>query len=444
MEPIIRLFILIFNVNISKEGLPSTWHESTMSMDERKIIKKYFLKKRLFALIFLGTIFSFSITNGIENYQLIKEEIAEKLNYEEYLPSEAVSLIETTINENLLGRVNFIETYGFIQVLLNKKECNNFTYIKDEEGYLHYATFYREADTQLFDYALRVKRLQDYVEKDGTKVLFVVPPSKYDKKLTEFGTGLPVNDPNPVVDEMLFYLNRMGIESLDMREFLPSDQISYEETFFKTDHHWTIPAAFYATDAIKNKINESFGENLDPNNYYLNFDNYDQVTYYSGMLGSMGRKTGANFCGIEDFTALWPKYEGSFKRESMFENGNIVKKEGSFVEALMDTEVLTENTDLYTDSQYSLYLNGLCIYEKILNENNPDGAKIFMIRDSYFSPVISFMMPMCSEIDAIWSLEDTHQLDVEKSVVENKYDYIIIEVYPYNINNNAFNYFKEP
>lgn len=413
-------------------------------MDERERINKYFLKKRIFALIFLVVIFSFSAVNFMRSYQAIEEEIIKKLSVEELLPSEAVASIESTINKNLLGRMNFIETYAFIQVLLNKKECNNFTYIKDEEGYLHYASFYRDADTQLFDYALRVKRLQDYVEKNGTKVLFVIPPSKYDKKLTEFKTGMPINDPNPVVDEMLFNLNRLGIETLDLREVLPGYKLTYKDTFFKTDHHWTIPAAFYASQAIKEKMAESFNENLDPDDFYLNLDNYEQVTYYSGMLGSMGRKTGANFCGIEDFTALWPKYEGSFKRESMFENGNTVKKSGSFVETLMDTEVLTENADLYTDSQYSIYLNGLCIYEEIQNRNNPDGAKIFMIRDSYFSPVIAFLAPMCGEIDAIWSLEDTYQLDIEKSLEENIYDYIIIEVYPYNIDSNAFNYFKEP
>ena len=123
-------------------------------MDERERINKYFLKKRIFALIFLIVIFSFSGINFLKSYQPIEEEIIEKLNVEKYAPSETVALIEATINENLLGRVNFIETYGFIQVLLDKKECNNFTYIKDEEGYLHYATFYRDADSQLFNYAV--------------------------------------------------------------------------------------------------------------------------------------------------------------------------------------------------------------------------------------------------------------------------------------------------
>ena len=339
--------------------------------------------------------------------------------------------------------MNFIETYAYVQTLLDKRECNNFTYIKDEAGYLHYASFYREEDTRYFEYALRVKRLQDAVESKGTKVLFVVPPGKYDKENTEFRTGMPVNDPDYIVDEMMFYLNRLGVETLDLRESMPNETLSYDETFFKTDHHWTIPAAFYATNEIVDKIEESFGEDLDPTDYYMDIRNYDKVTYKSGMLGSMGRKTGANFSGIEDFTALWPHFTGNYHRECMMETGKTVEQEGSFTEVLMDTSVLTEKTDIYSDSQYSLYLNGLRVYEKITNEDNPDGAKVFMIRDSYFSPVMAFMMPMCGEIDAIWSLEEMNELDIESYVQENTFDYIIVEVYPYNINNSAFNYFKE-
>lgn len=356
---------------------------------------------------------------------------------------EKVAEFEATITENLYGRMSFIETYGYIQTLLDKRESNNFSYIKDEAGYLHYASFYRDEDMQLFEYALRIKRLQDYVETNGTKVLFAVPPGKYVKDVTKFRTGMPVNDPNWMVDEMMFYLNRLGVETLDLRNSIPNEKLSYEETFFKSDHHWTIPAAFYATGEIVDKIGESFGENLDPEGYYMDINNYDIVTYRSGMLGSMGRKTGANFSSVEDFTALWPHFEGEFTRESMTEIERSDKKKGSFAEVLMDTSVLTKKTDVYSDSQYSLYLNGLSLYEKIVNEENPNGRKIFMIRDSYFSPVMAFLMPMSGQIDAIWSLEDTQELDIETYVRENKFDYIIIEVYPYNINSSAFNFFKE-
>ena len=404
---------------------------------------QYILKKRIFAIVFLLTIFGFSALNFVHSYEPLKEKVLEIVQNKEDFSVEKVAELETVITENMYGRMEFIETYGFVQTLLDKRECNNFSFIKDEDGFLHYASFYREEDQKLFEYSMRVKRLQDYVEANGTKVLFVVPPGKYDKNITRFRTGMPVNDPSYIVDEMMFYLNRLGVETLDLRECMPNENLTYEETFFKTDHHWTIPAAFYATCEIVEKMEESFGVDLDPTDYYTDIRNYDMVTYHKGMLGYMGRKTGANFSGIEDFTAIWPQFEGDYTRVCMSENGKRDEKKGSFTECLMETSVLTEKTDIYSDSQYSLYLDGLRVYEKITNNENPDGCRMFLIRDSYFSPVMAFLMPMCGQIEAIWSLENSRELDIETYVKENEFDYIVIEVYPYNINSSAFNFFKE-
>lgn len=404
-------------------------------------MSKYILKKRIFAIVFIVAVFGFAAANVYHGYEKIGDTYNEVIG-DGSITQQDVAELENSITENFLGRINFVETYAYIQMLLDKRECNNFTYIMDEQGFLHYSSFYMEEDTNLFEYAMRVKRLQDYVEPAGTKVIFVVPPSKYDKQYTRFRAGMSVNDPGWLVDEMMLHLNRLGVETLDLRETMPNEELTYEETFFRTDHHWTIPAAFEAYRALVDKIEESFGEDLDPNDYYTDIANYDVVTYSSGMLGSMGRLTGVNFCGMEDFTALWPHYEGQFTREFMIKPGQMEKRTGSFQEALMETDILTEQIDIYADSQYSLYLNGLRIYEKIINEENPEGTKVFMIRDSYFSPVMAFLMPMCGEIDAIWSLEEEEELDIESYVRNNEFDYIIVEVYPYNLNEDAFNYFK--
>ena len=396
----------------------------------------YILKKRIFALVFMVVIFGFALINFVHSYEPLKEMI-------ESSDEIQVADVEDEITSDLYGKMNFIETYAYMQVLMDKREFNNFSMIRDESGFLHYASFFREKDDKIFDYAMRVKRLDDYAKANGTEVLFVVTPSKYDPDYVKFRTGMPVNDSGDTVNELLFDLNRLDIDTLNLGETIPNAELSYDETFFKTDHHWTIPAAFYATGELVNKMEECYGEELDPDGYYTDIDNYDITEYTGGMLGSMGRKTGAVFSGVDDFTALWPKFGGDFKRESMTNDGKLVNTSGTFEETFMDIYALIDQSDLYSGSQYALYLNELRIYEKIVNNDKPDGSKIFMIRDSYFSPVISFMMPMCGEIDAIWSLEESDNLDIESYIKNNKFDYIVIEVYPYNINDAAFNYFRE-
>lgn len=398
-------------------------------------MEKYIIKKRAFAVVFLVSVFGFAVMNFIHSYEPLKK----------YLAQERISVsgLDAAITENLYGRMNFIETYSWVQTLMDKRESNNFSYIKDENGFLHYASFYRDEDSRIFEYAMRVKRLQDAVEGKGTKVLFVVPPGKYDKRYTEFRTGMPINNPEYIVNELVFCLNRLGVETLNLQGYIPGNGLTYEESFFRTDHHWTIPAAFEATKIMLEKMEDSFGEKLDAQNYYLNLDNYDIVTYEGGMLGSMGRKTGAHFSGMENFTAYWPKFPGHYSREYLLDNGSWISDEGSFLEVAIDADALLKNKNIYSDLQYSMYLNGLTIYERIINHDNPEGCRIFMIRDSYFSPVMAFMMPMCGQIDAVWSLEDTDEIDVEQHLAENTFDYVIVEVYPYNISSSAFNFFKE-
>lgn len=398
-------------------------------------MKRYILKKRVFAVIFLIGVFGFAVINFLSGYASIRAYVTKK--------GMTVTAVDTAITENLYGRMSFVEIYAYMQTLLGKRESNNFSYIKDEEGFLHYASFYRDEDNEIFDYVMRVKRLQDAVSAHGTKVLLVVTPAKYDEAYTKFRIGMPVNDPGYIMDEMLLYSNRLGIETLDLREYIPNKELSYEEAFFKTDHHWTIPAAFKATQVVCDKIADSFGEELDPDNYYLNVDNYDVITYKSAMFGSMGRKTGVHFCDLEDFTAYWPKFTGNYSRKYLRENGMWTNVDGSFTETLMNAEVLLDTNDIYSESQYNLYLDGLTIYEQIINEDNPDGCSMFLIRDSYFSPVIAFLMPMCGQIDAVWSLEESDEIDVEEYLSKNTFDYIIVEVYPYNINENAFEFFEE-
>lgn len=401
-------------------------------------MRTYLLKKRLFAVVFLAVLYAFSAVNLIHSLTPLKEYLLGAVLEKDF----SVPELESVINENLYQKMNFIETYALMQVLMDKREYNNFSSIRDEDGYLHYASFFREDDERIFEYAMRVKRLQDYVQKKGSRVLFAVAPSKYISGVTRLRSGISPNDPNPTVDELLFYLNRLGVETLDYRELIPNENLDYESSFFKTDHHWTIPAAFEATRLLVERIAECFGEELDPQNYYTDIGHYEAVTYEKQMLGSMARKTGANFCPLEDFTALWPEFEGDFERVCYVAD-TYSQYEGSFEQVLMNEDILTDRHDIYSDSLYSLYLDGLCSYERIVNKEKPDGPSFFFIRDSYFSPVMAFLMPMCGKIEAIWSLEETQELDIEKTIREGTYDYVIIEVYPYNIESLAFNYFKE-
>lgn len=419
--------------------------------EKRKIQRKYFLRKYILALLFLAVLYGYTAVNAVHAYQVwfkewvgeflenVDQEIAEKTV--SAVAAEMVQDLDSHLVDEMYEKMDFIEIYSYVQTLLDKREFNNFSYIKDEDGYLHYASFFREDTDDVAAYARRVKRLKDEAEKSGADVIFCVTPGKYMRGTTRFRTGMPVNDPNQLVDELLFYLNRYGVETLDYRLYFPNEQMTIQDAFFRTDHHWTVPAAFEATRILVQTMEERFGANLDPQGY-LAPGNYERVTYRHGMMGSMGRRTGANFCELEDFEALWPVYQIQCTRDTIDTHGRASHLEGELKETLMDPEVLFKEDDIYSNAQYALYLNTISPYERIVNLDNPDGPRVLAVRDSYFSPTLVFMTPMCSEIEAVWVLEETQEVDIEELVRENQYDYIVMELYPYNINDDAFNYFK--
>ena len=404
----------------------------------------YFLRKRLFAVLFIFVMLLAFITNIKESGQVIKQEVEKRVQAvvnKDLTLREGVSKIEDAMVSNLAGRMKYIEIFSYTQNVLGKREINNFDLIKDETGSLHYASFYKNQNENCFEYAMRVKRLKDYVSQYGTDVLFVVAPSKFITNDRRTSQDMPVNDPQVLVDETLFYLNRLGIETLDLNCYIPNKEVPYEQAFFKSDHHWTIPAAFCATKILADTLNERFDYNLDTQKY-LASEQFRKITYKDVMLGSMGRRSGANYSGLDDMTAIYPNYHIQCNRHTLEEYGGYSDKSGDIMGTLISTEAL-EQSDIYKGSPYDMYINGLRTYEHIENESIEDGKTFFMIRDSYFSPVITFMTPMVKQIDAVWSLEESEQIDIENLIKSEKYDCIVIEMYPYNIEDEAFRYFLE-
>lgn len=407
---------------------------------EKKEKRRYFLRKEVLALLILFMLFGYGGINVMRNYELYADTIRgeyDKVVNGESAIAESISAFENVLTEEAVERMKFIEVYSFEHVLLGKEEIKNFSYIRDRKGFLHYASFYRDHDDTLFEIALRVKNLQEAVEQKGTKVLFVIPPAKGSTVLGDFSIGLPINDPYRNVDELLFWLNRLGVRTLNYAEYMPNADLPFEEVFFKTDHHWTVEAAYYATQILVDELNRLGGVGIGD----ISQMPVTKVTYKNSMLGSMGRGAGINFAGIEDFTAYYINPNMRFRRETVHEDGREEVLEGDYVDTIMDHTVLNKE-DPYKNQIYSLYMNAIRPYDYVENLSNPDGIRMLMIRDSYFAPVMSFLAPLTGRLDSIWSLEQMESVSVEERLAANTYDYIVIEVYPYNISEDAFQYFE--
>lgn len=401
-------------------------------------MKRFFVKKYIFAACFLACVLVFSAANmfyGREELAELAEELGEVDSVETL--QTWIGSVDGALNDAVLGRMGFVETYGYVQKLLDKREFNNFYYVRGNDGMMYYSSLLRGTSDDLVEYAQNVRRMNEVVQQKGAQLLVVLPPAKILSGVTDVDLSWPLNDPNDRMDRFLLLLQQNGVTALDLRPAMQKSGYSLEELFFKTDHHWTPLAAFYAAGELVEQVRQRFGDDWDPTGFYCDLDNYQQSTYPQCMLGSYGRNAGVVYSGLDDYTLLWPKFETNF---TWFDMEHKESRSGPFERSLLDLSRL-QVSDLYSGSVNMVYLDEVTEHDRIVNHENPNGPKIIALRDSYFSPMACFLAPMCSELDMVWGRSSHNDMDFEAFIRESEYDYVILELYPYNLDEKNFDFF---
>lgn len=394
-------------------------------------MEKLLKKKRITTIYFLGFIFIYGIVNAWKEVPILLESLQSD-SWKEESASEKIDTVETTIDENLYGRYGFIDAYGYIQKVLGKNEESNFEVVKDTEGKLHYTYFTSEiVDTT--EIAARVENFSTQIGED-TQLVYVMPPDKYIEGHTTYPTGIPYSMENETADAFLEHLDEYEISYLDLRDSLSESGIDLSDAFFATDHHWKIETAFWAATEFCDYLNENYGENLDPDGFYADIENYNVVTYEDIFLGSMGRKTGRYYAGADDFSLIYPMFETSYVMTNSYSDELVYT--GRFEEALLATPVIRESDQPFDTDMYQTYLYGNPAFAHIENMEQEDGIKICMIKDSFAVPFAAFTSLRCQTVDLI----DPRYFegDYVETIQSGGYDYVIIMVSPQNIVDEFF------
>ncbi len=401
-------------------------------------MKAYFWKKYIFLFCFLSGLAAFSgyhIYKKQDEIGSLLEKMADVSDYEQAgeLADEIAEVMQADVTENA-----FTELYGMTQKMLNRHEYRNFSFVKGENGMIYYGAVIENGNDMLMEYAKRVGRAARCAEEQGAETIFVMPPTKVMYRMMGEDRELPINDTNAVQDELLLYLQQNQVNTLDLRGPLENSGMTQEELFYRTDHMWTSEAAFIAAGALVDKIRDDFGDDWDTERFYCRRENYHADVYREATIGTIGSEMGISYVGKEDYTVLYPEFETGMKWYDL-ESGE--GKAGSFYEAFIDLE--PDGKGRYENPGSDIYLEGVVNRDRIVNTENPEGPKILCLRDTYMSPVACFLAPMCSQIDLVWARTNHNDIDYEELIREEEYDYLIIEVYPYNIADRAFAFFED-
>ncbi|MFR2965661.1 MAG: DHHW family protein [Anaerovoracaceae bacterium] len=230
-----------------------------------------------------------------------------------------------------------------------------------------------------------------------------------------------------------FCIDERDIKYLDLRQEIKKDGIDWVRCFL-TDHNWTPRAAIWAAEKLFETISHEL--DIEFNGDLYDLSNYNIKLYEDWFLGSLGKRTGKYYAGVDDIELITPKFETSFDFFAVWEEGE-VKRKGNFEDVMFDMSQLSEK-DYYALSAYSAYIGYDYAYNTIVNNDAPNDIKILLLRDSYSCAMLPFLSINAKEITAV----DLRHYDgnVSELVENGDFDVVLIAYNPYVIMKTMFDF----
>ncbi len=342
----------------------------------------------------------------------------------------AIDAAEIIMIRDTYRRTDFNELFGLVQKSLGKK------ILQDPE----YKQIYKTTDNQII-FSVKEKNVEPAIksiialkrelDELGIPLLYVQAPFKVSKE--EQTLPLNIKDYADInADQFLLGLKKNHISYLDLRPLLRNGGKTQKELFFDTDHHWRIETAFDATWLIGRLLNKDYGFSIDEK--LMDIESYHVKTYEKFFQGSMGRRVGVLYGGIDDFTLITPGFQTNITAERHDKSYDEVIT-GSFEETILVKNNIDENMPIDTN-RYAVYRgdNGELVFKNNLEAEN----SVLLIKDSFGLPVYSFLSPVIKETRAL----DMRYFDenVVEYAKENNPDVVIIMYNADSFNDEMFNF----
>lgn len=257
--------------------------------------------------------------------------------------------------------------------------------------------------------------LKDFLEDHGVNLLYVNEPAKYtddDLLREEFGIA---SYSNRNMDVFIKRIREAGVNAIDLRDNIRDEGLSVYDMFYRTDHHWRVPAGLWASRIMADGLNRYCGYDIDTSVY--DEDHFIKSYWKECWLGEQGRKAGRTYVGLDDFTELKPDHDTSF---------TFVKEDGSTFEGTFDTFV---NEGIY-DTENDVYENDSWHYSYIMVpgciNNDVEKGKVLILGDSYDNVTQPFLALQIHEVDTLVLRRYDDSFNLRDYIIDNGYDTVII------------------
>lgn len=342
-------------------------------------------KNKISTIAFVIVFILLTVVIGTISFvKLVKFYVNDEVDYNEW-SADLGNKFETDVATSFFEKFQFVNMNGAIRNLLGQQEMNGV--IKLNNGYLMTTIDYVE-DGSLQCYANNVALLDSHLANRGTKLVYALTPytsCKYDPQLP---TGIE-DYGNDNADRLMAMLEADDIDTIDFREAMHEDGINQYDMMYKTDHHWTTEAGFWAYGILEDYIINETGCNVDDR--ISNINNYTITKYKEWHLGSNGQRTGRYYAGIDDFDLIIPNFDTSIQRED-----GIV---GNMQDIAINKGPLEkkEYTSRYT---YDFVLEASLGH--FVNLSCENDIKVLIVTDSFGKAVMPYLMMGFSEISYVY------------------------------------------
>jgi hypothetical protein len=209
-------------------------------------------------------------------------------------------------------------------------------------------------------------------------------------------------------------LKEAKIEAIDLKQAMDNAGMEFFSSYYKTDHHWKAETGLWCAGLLAGYFSDNYGFEYDRS--LLNPDNYAYEVLGDFFLGSQGRRVGALFAGVDDFTVIHPNFEtnletdtllaktsewaGQVLAEDIFVGRTLEYRTGGFEQVMYWAEHV-EEIDYFGDNPYAMYLNGDHPIQIIRNNNAIDDKKILVVKHSFADVTMPILSLAVKEINIV-------------------------------------------